>query len=90
MLKKLNKRGIFDQLSALGKGVAGLVVVLAVVFLILAQVASNTAVVADANATLAVATLTTAAATIPGWVSLIILVAIGSLLLALIGGFGKS
>jgi len=87
-MKKMNKKGVFDQLSALGVGVAALVITLAVVFLILAQVAANTQVAADANATLATQTLTNAAATIPGWVPLVILVAIGGLILALVAVFG--
>jgi hypothetical protein len=83
-----NKRGVFNQLSALGIGVAALVITLAVVFLILSQVGSNTQVVADANATAAVNTLTNAAATIPNWVPLVILVAIGGLILGLVALFG--
>jgi len=88
-MKEMNKRGVFDQLGALGIGVASLVITLAVVFLILAQVGDNTQVAADGNATLATNTLTTAAATIPGWVPLVILVAIGGLILALVAVFGK-
>ena len=88
-MKEMNKRGVFDQLGALGIGVASLVITLAVVFLILAQVGANTQVAADGNATLATNTLTTAAATIPGWVPLVILVAIGGLILALVAVFGK-
>jgi len=87
-MKQLGKRGVFDQLTALGVGVAGLVITLAVVFLIMAQVGSNTQVAADANASAATSTLTSAAATIPGWVPLIILVAIGGLILALVAVFG--
>ena len=88
-MKEMNKRGVFDQLGALGIGVASLVITLAVVFLILAQVGDNTQVAADGNATLSTNTLTTAAATIPGWVPLVILVAIGGLILALVAVFGK-
>ena len=89
-MKKMNKRGVFDQLAALGIGVATLVVTLAVVFLILAQVKANTQVTDDTNATAAVNTLTTAAATIPGWVPLVILVAIGGLILSLVAVFGRT
>jgi len=90
-MKKLmkSKAGVFDQLGALGIGVASLVITMAVVFLILANVGDNTSVAADGNATLAVATLTTAAATIPDWVGLIILVAIGGLLLAMVYMFKR-
>ena len=84
----MNKKGVMDQLGALGIGVAALVITLAVVFLILAQVGANTQVAADGNATAATNTLTTAAATIPGWVPLIILVAIGGLILYLVSRFG--
>ena len=88
MQKSLNKKGVFDQLGALGVGVAVLVITLAVVFLIMAQVGANTQVTADGNASAAVTTLTTAAATIPGWVPLVILVAIGGLILGLVAIFG--
>jgi len=87
-MRKMYKKGVFEQLGALGVGVATLVITLAVVFLILAQVGANTQVAADANATASTNTLTTAAATIPGWVPLIILVAIGGLILALVAVFG--
>ena len=87
MLK--SKKGVFDQLSALGIGIATLVITLAVVFLILANVGSNTQVVADENATRAVQTLTNAAADIPGWVPLVIIVAIGGLILGLVAMFGR-
>ncbi len=63
-----SKKGVFDQLGALGVGIATLVITLAVVFLILANVGSNTQVAADANATEAVRVLTGAAEDIPGWV----------------------
>ncbi len=90
-MKKMieNKKGVLDQLGALGIGIAGLVITLAVVFLILAQVGANSQVVADPNATLAVATLTEAAADIPGWVPLVIIVAIGGLILSLVALFGR-
>jgi len=87
---KLNKKGqVFDQLSALGIGIATLVITLAVVFLVLANIKSNASVVADGNATYAVATLTSAAATIPGWVPLVVIVAIGALILGMIGMFNR-
>ena len=86
----MNKKGqVFDQLGALGIGIAGLVVTLVVVFLILANVKANTTVAADGNATLAVATLTTAAATIPGWVSIVVITAIGALLIGMVMMFRR-
>lgn len=86
-MKLMNKRGVLDQLGALGVGIATLVITLSVVFLILAQVKANSTVAADANATLAVNTLTNAAATIPGWVPLVVIVAIGALIIAMVGMF---
>lgn len=88
-MKKLGKKGVFDQLSALGIGLATLVITLAVVFLILAQVADNSQVAADDNATAAVKTLQSAADTIPNWVPLVVLVAIGGLILAMVAMFGR-
>ena len=37
-----NKKGVLDNLSALGVGIAGLAITLVVVFLILSQTAANT------------------------------------------------
>lgn len=88
-MKKMNKKGVFDQLGSLGIGIATLVITLAVVFLILAQVGSNAQVTADGNASLAVTTLTGAAADIPGWVPLVVIVAIGGLILGLVAVFGR-
>lgn len=65
----MNKKGqIFDQLSGLGVGIAGLAITLIVVFLILSQTKANTTVAADGNATATIVTLTEAANDIPGWV----------------------
>lgn len=86
-MKKLNKKGVFDQLGALGIGIVALMVTLVVVFLIASQMGANTTVAADANATAAVTTLTNAAADIPGWVPIVVIVAIGALLLLLVRQF---
>jgi len=84
------KKGqIFGQLQALGIGLAAMVIVFAVVFLIMAQVGANPQVAADGNATLAVATITNATATIPPWVPLIIIAVIGGLLIGLVAMFGR-
>ena len=89
-MKKINKKGqVFDQMSALGIGIAALVITLVVVFLILAQVKANASVVADGNATSAVQILTTAAATIPNWVSIIVITAIGALLIGMVAMFRR-
>jgi hypothetical protein len=83
----MNKKGVFNQLSALGVGVAGLCITLVVVFLILSTIKANATVAADGNATAAVNTLTTAAATIPNWVPLVIIAVIGALLIGLVSYF---
>ena len=83
----MNKKGVFNQLAALGVGVAGLCITLVVVFLILATIKANATVAADGNATAAVTTLTTAAATIPNWVPLVIIAVIGALLIGLVSYF---
>ena len=86
----MNKKGqVFDQLGALGIGIAGLVITLVVVFLILAQVKANASVAADANSTLAVNTITTAAATIPNWISIVVITAIGALLIGMVAMFRR-
>jgi len=88
-MKMFRKGQVFDQMSALGIGIAALVITLVVVFLILAQVKANASVVADPNATLAVTTLTTAAATIPNWVSIVVITAIGALLIGMVAMFRR-
>ena len=86
----MNKKGqVFDQLGALGIGIAGLVITLVVVFLILAQVKANSVVAADGNSTLAVNTITAAAATIPNWISIVVITAIGALLIGMVMMFRR-
>ena len=86
----MDKKGqVFEQLAGLGIGIAALVITLVVVFLIMSQTAANATVAADANATAAVNTLTNAAATIPGWVPLIVIAVIGSILLGLVDLFRR-
>lgn len=87
---KLNKKGqVFEQLAGLGIGIAGLVITLVVVFLILSQTAANTTVAADQNATAAIVELQGAADDIPGWVPLIVIAVIGSILLGLVALFRR-
>ena len=90
-----NKKGqVMDQLGALGVGVASLVIILAVTFLVLsqtgAQAAGNSSMTdCYSQACNSTRELTSAAATIPGWVPLIILVSIGGLILFLVARFGS-
>jgi len=83
-MKKMNKRGVFDQLGALAIGIATLVITLAVVFLLLSKVLANTDVAADSNASAATRTLTQDAYSIVTWVGLVVIVAIGVLILGLV------
>lgn len=87
-LSKMNKKGqVLSNLSALGVGIAGLAITLVVVFLIMSETASNSTVSADANASAAIDTLQDATDDIPGWVPLIVIAIIGSILLGLVALF---
>lgn len=90
-MKKLlkNCKGVFSQLGALGVGIAGLAITLVVVFLIMSETASNTTVAADTNASAALDTLQSAADDIPGWVPLVVIAVIGSILLGLVALFRR-
>jgi len=86
---RINKKGqVFDALKGLGIGLASMVIVFAVVFLIMANVKSNTQVAADGNATASTNTLIAATADIPDWVPLVVIAVIGSLLIGLVAMFG--
>ena len=89
-----------DQLGALGIGIATLVILLAVTFLVLAETGSQAATQAGftsdnlsgcfSHACNATKDLTAATQTIPDWVPLIVLVAIGGLILGLVAVFGRN
>ena len=84
----MSKKGqVFDQISALGVGIAALAITLIVVFLIMSNLASNSQVSSDNNASVAVDELQGAADDIPGSVPLIVIAVIGSILLALVALF---
>ena len=91
MFKKMfkNTKGVFDNLAALGTGIAALTITLVVVFLILSQTKANSTVAADGNATATINTMTDAANDIPGWVPLIVIAVIGSILLGLVALFRR-
>lgn len=89
-MKEMKKKGqVFDQMGALGVGIAGLAITLVVVFLILSKTAANTTVAADGNASTAVNQMQTAASDIPGWVSLIVIAVIGAIILGLVALFRR-
>ena len=64
----MNKKGIMQQLGALGIGIVSLTITLVVAFLIVGGVKTNAAVAADGSATNATNILQASLATIPGWV----------------------
>ena len=86
---KQKKGQVFDQLSGLGVGIAGLAITLVVVFLILSQTRTNATVAADANATAAVRQMQEAADDIPSWVPLVVIAVIGAILLGLVALFRR-
>jgi len=90
-MKKLikSKSGVLYNLAGLGVGIAGLAITLVVVFLIMSETAANTTVAADTNATEAINTLQEATSDIPGWVPLIVIAIVGSILLGLVALFRR-
>ena len=97
-MKSLEKKGgSFGQLASLGLGIATLVIILAMTFLILAQTGDQAATTAGyTNLTSCISgscnatkTLTTATATLPAWVPIIILIAVAGVILAMVAVFGS-
>ncbi len=86
-MRKIGKRGVLNNLAALGTGIAALAITLVVVFLIMSQTASVSTVAADANASAAIVDLQNAADDIPDWVPIIVIAVIGSILLGLVALF---
>ena len=96
---KLNKKGqIFNQLGALGIGIAALAITLVVTFLILSQAKSQLVEIDGINTSdsstyslgyNSTSTLQGAVDTIPGWIPLIIIASIGAILLSLVAVFRR-
>lgn len=94
-----NHKGVFQNLQALGIAIAGLCITLTVTFLILAQgqdqVVSLEGITNESNTSQwtiaynATNTMTNAVADIPGWVPLIVIAVIGSVLLGLVALFRR-
>lgn len=93
---KSKKGQAFDQLGQMGVGIASLIIIFAVVFLILSQTRSQQATLdgctlsnvstysTGCNASV---TLTNAAATVPDWVPLVVIAVIGAILIGLVSMF---
>jgi len=90
---KLNKKAqVLDNLAALGIGIATLTIVLTVTFLIINQGETQAIEVSGSNMSHAANStriLGSAVDTIPGWVPLIVIAVIGSLLLGLVALFRR-
>lgn len=97
---KAKKGQVFSQLAGLGIGVAALAITIVVTFLIISQGKSqvgsiegidttNATQCATSLACNATNTLTEAVDDIPGWVPLIIIAVIGSILLGLVALYRK-
>lgn len=97
-MKRNNKKGAFAQFGALAIGIVTLMVILVVGFLIMAEgqsqageieglTYSNATECATSVTCNATNTLTDAVATVPGWVPIVVIVAIGGVLLAMVKQF---
>ena len=98
-MKKLFKstKGVFSQLGAMAVGIATLAITLVITFLIISQgqttIIATESLVSEANQTSyalnATKTLASAVDDVPGWVPLIVIAVIGSVLLGLVAMFRK-
>jgi len=96
-----SKKGqAFSQMSAMAVAIAGLAIALAVTFLILSQAKTQIGAIEGFDPTNAsqgvgsmawnsTGTLQSAVGTIPGWVPLIVVAVIGSILLGLVSMFNR-
>lgn len=98
-----NKKGSLEGMTSLAIGITTLLVLIAVMFVIMAQVKSQTTTASGgvrvgcnttSTALCTIAenstnTLIEAGATIPGWVGIIVIVAIGAMILGMLTMFGK-
>ncbi len=93
-MRKINKKGqVMQNLGALGIGIATLALILTVAFLVVANVQDQVeSTAADGNwstAYNATVTLQGAAETVPGWVPLVVIVAIGGIILSMVALFRR-
>src|SRR3990167_1316303 len=98
----MKKKGqVFSQLSGLGVGIATLIIIFAVVFVMLSQTRTQIVAADDvpanwttdplvrSTALNATITLTNAAAGVPGWVPLVVIASIGGILISLVSLFRR-
>lgn len=81
------KKGVIGQLGDIVISLVVVGIMLVVAFLIFSKVKANSDVAADVNATNAINLTTNATAQIPTWLSIIVIVAIGGLLIYLVARF---
>jgi len=95
---KTNKKAqVFDSLASLAVGIATVTIIMVVAFIVMANVKTQaedvSGVVCNATsgdlACNSTSTLQNAAATVPGWIPLVVIVAIGALILGMIGMFKR-
>ena len=97
-MKFLNKKGFIDQIKAVVVGIAVVALVIAIGFVILAQMKAqivsteglNAGTVSNSSATNATNVMITALSQIPGWMPILILVAIGGLVIGAVMYFGRN
>ena len=82
-----SKKGVVDQLAGIAIALVTVAITLVVAFLIFSKIRSNTEVAADPNATSAINLVTTATGQIPSWLSIVVIVAIGGLLIGMVAYF---
>ena len=88
-MKKLGKKGVIDNLFPIVISLVSIGILLVVAFLILAEVAANSQVSADVNASAGIDEVQNAMSDIPGWLPIVIITIIGSLLIGLVAYFRR-
>lgn len=84
------KSGVFNQVSSIMVGLAGLAVTAVVTFLLLSKTKANSTVAADPNATAALGTLQSSGDDTVSFVPLIVIAAIGAVLISLVNLYRAS
>jgi len=83
----MKKKGAIQNLLPVVVSLVAIGITLVIGFLIMAEVAANSTVAADSNASAAVDEVQSAMEDIPGWLPIIVITIIGSILLGLVAYF---
>ena len=97
-MKFLNKKGFIDQIKAVVVGIAIVAIVIAVGFVILAQMKVQivsteglaVGAISNSSATNATNVMIQSLSQIPGWMPILILVAVGGLVIGAVMYFGRN